>query len=156
MLISRKKAERERSEKELKDKLDKQRKELELRLGLSDDLPPPTPTMPERVNRSVRSNTRGGKGGAKFGSAIQTSKIAGGKRKRSITSSEQLISCVDGDIAQPEGENMSEDGCGVVDAGSRTKKAARTVKRGPIQDVGERDMLLEDEVDQALEELFNE
>jgi len=161
LLIYRKKAEQERTEKELKDKLDRQRHELELRLGLSAGPPPLPPTPPENPIRSVRSSSRGGKsssrGGktaAKVGSTTQTRKISGTKRKRS-TASDPSGSCRHENVAQAEDEVISQEDCSPVGEGSEGGKATRAVVKTPSRDVVGGDLLLE-EFDQAFEELFNE
>ena len=153
LLICRKKAEQERTEKELKDKLDRQRKELELRLGLSAE-PPPPPTLAEKPIRSVRSSSRGGKTAAKVGSAIQARKTSGTKRKRS-TASDPSGSCRHENVAQAEDEVISQEDCSPVGEGSEGGKATRAVVKTPSRDVVGGDLLLE-EFDQAFEELFNE
>ena len=155
MLIYRKKAEQERTEKELKDKLDRQRYELELRLGLSAGLPPLPPTPPENPIRPVRPSSRGGKTAAKVGSATQTRKTSGTKRKRSTTLSNPSGSWSNENIIQAEDEGISRENCSPVGVGSEGEKVARAVDTAPSRDGVEGDLLLE-EVDQALEELFNE
>ena len=155
MLIYRKKAEQERTEKELKDKLDRQRYELELRLGLSAGLPPLPPTPPENPIRPVRPSSRGGKTAAKVGSATQTRKTSGTKRKRSTTLSNPSGSWSNENIIQAEDEGISREKCSPVGVRREGEKVARAGDTAPSQDGVEGDLLLE-EVDQALEELFNE
>ena len=147
----------------MKEKLDWQRKELELQLGLSAGPTPPTPTASENPIRSVRSSSRGGKassrGGknaAKVGNAIQTPKTSGRKRKRSTAVYDPSSSGSDENILQAGNEIMSQEDCSPVGAGSEGGKVARTVDKTRSRDGVEGDLLLENEVDQALEELFNE
>jgi hypothetical protein len=160
LLIYRKKAEQERTEKELKEKLDRQRYELELRLGLSAGPPLLPQTPPENPIRSVRTSSRGGKssgrGGktaAKVGSTTQTRKTSGTKRKRSNTLSNPSGS--NENIIQAEGEGISRENCSPVGEGSESDKVARAGDIAPSRDGVEGDLLLQ-EVDQALEDLFNE
>jgi len=162
LLIYRKKAEQERTEKELKDKLDRQRHELELRLGLSAGPPPLQLTPPENPIRSVRPSSRGGKssgrGGktaAKVGSTTQTRKTSGTKRKRSTTLSNPSGSWSNENIIQAEDEGISRENCTPVGVGREGEKVARAGDTAQSRNGVEGDLLLE-EVDQALEELFNE
>ena len=162
MLIYRKKAEQERTAKELKGRLDRQRNELELRLGLSAGPPSLPQTPPENPIRSVRpssrgdkSSRRGGKTAAKVGSTPQTRKTSGTKRKRSTTLSDPSGSWSNENIVQAEDEGISREKCRSVGAGSEGEKVARAGDTEQSRDGVEGDLLLE-EVDQALEELFNE
>jgi hypothetical protein len=162
LLIYRKKAEQERTEKELKDKLDRQRHELELRLGLSAGPPPLPPTPPENPIRSVRPSSRGGKSGgrggktaAKVGSTTQSRKTSGPKRKRSTTLSNLSGSWSNENIIQAKGDGISRENFSPVGVGSEREKVARAGDTAQSRDGVEGDLLLE-EVDQALEELFNE
>lgn len=145
----------------MKDKLEQQRQELELQLGLSAHATPSALTVasePDRLVRSVRSGAYGGKGTGKVGSTIQTRKTAGVKRKRSTPPalSEPTTSSSDGDLVREEVTTMSQENYSPVSAGGGSEEIARTVDKVLARDSGDGISVLEKEVDQALEELFNE
>ena len=93
-----------------------------------------------------------------MGSAIQTRKTAGVKRKRSTPPalSEPTTSSSDGDLVREEVTTTSQENYSPVSAGRGSEEMARAVEKVPARDVGDGVSVLENEVDQALEELFNE
>jgi len=136
--------------------------ELELQLGLSAAPHPPTTSAPEKRIRSVGSSSRGGKSNsrgrktvAKVGNTVQTPKTSGTKRKRSTAFAEPSSSGSDENVAQADKEVMSQEDFNPVGAESEGGEVPRVVDKPQSWDGVEGDLLLE-EVDQALEELFNE
>lgn len=93
-----------------------------------------------------------------MGSAIQTRKTAGLKRKRSTPPAlaEPTTSSSDGDLVREEVTTVSQENYSPVSGGRGSEEIARVVDRVPARDVGDGVSVLEMEVDQALEELFTE
>jgi len=142
----------------LRDKLERQRKQIELQFGFSSNPSPSAltkSTVPESSSRSGGPDIRGAKTSAKMGSATRTLKAIGGKRKR-ISLSETCNSTTDGDLVRVGNETIPQEKSTLVDGGGGFEVARRVVKKAQSETAVEGDSLLEKEVDQALEELFNE